>query len=60
MTEDQIAGLLARHRKAVKQDATASCGRRLIVTAWNPAEIPLMKGPPACHTFCQFDVTEGE
>jgi thymidylate synthase len=33
--------------------------RRLIVTAWNPGELHLMKLPP-CHAFFQFYVGEGE
>jgi thymidylate synthase len=55
---DQVARLL-ENIETVKRDPNAGCGRRLILTAWNPAEIEQMKGPPACHTFCQFNVTGG-
>ncbi|MFO0891901.1 MAG: thymidylate synthase [Isosphaeraceae bacterium] len=54
---DQIANLVAGI-EAVKADPTASVGRRLIVSAWNPAEIGEMALPP-CHTLFQFNVTEG-
>jgi len=54
---DQIANLVAGV-EAVRADPTASVGRRLIVTAWNPAEIADMALPP-CHTLFQFSVTQG-
>ncbi len=57
-TVDQIEYLLQGIR-AVVEDPTASVGRRLIVSAWNPAEISKMALPP-CHTLFQFSVTEGK
>ncbi len=57
-TIDQIAYLIDGI-EAVKRDPTASVGRRLIVSAWNPADIPRMALPP-CHTMFQFSVTEGQ
>ena len=46
---DQIKDVIERIKKN-PQD------RRLIVTAWNPAQIEEMALPP-CHAFFQFDVT---
>jgi thymidylate synthase len=56
-TIDQIAYLLDGI-EAVKKDATAGVGRRLILSAWNPADIQKMPLPP-CHTLSQFSLTEG-
>lgn len=54
---DQIRQVLDGIR-AVREDPTASVGRRLIVTAWNPADVPRMALPP-CHTMFQFHVLDG-
>ncbi len=55
---DQVAELL-KGIEQVKNDPTASAARRLILTAWNPADVPKIKGPSACHTFCQFNMNRG-
>jgi thymidylate synthase len=46
-TIDQIAYLLDGIQ-AVKHDPTAGVGRRLVISAWNPADIAKMT-VPACH-----------
>ena len=54
---DQIAAVVDGIRQVIA-DPTASVGRRLVVTAWNPADLPAMKLPP-CHALFQFSVTDG-
>jgi thymidylate synthase len=54
---DQIAAVVEGIRQVIA-DPTASVGRRLVVTAWNPADLPAMKLPP-CHALFQFSVTDG-
>jgi thymidylate synthase len=57
-TVDQIANLV-RDIAAVKDDPWHPAARRLLLTAWNPADMPPPAVPTGCHTFAQFNVTAG-
>jgi thymidylate synthase len=50
---DQINKLLHDIRTVIR-DPQASAARRLILTAWNPAEMHYARGPVGCHTMCHF------
>jgi len=49
---DQLAECIRK----IKEDPT---DRRILLTAWNPADLSEMALPP-CHMFCQFFVANGE
>ncbi|OWK47090.1 thymidylate synthase [Fimbriiglobus ruber] len=57
-TIDQIAKLVNDIR-AVVANPQHHAARRLIVSAWNPADVERLRGPSACHTLAQFNVTAG-
>jgi dihydrofolate reductase/thymidylate synthase len=49
---DQLADCIRK----IKEDPS---DRRILLSAWNPADLNLMALPP-CHMFCQFYVANGE
>jgi thymidylate synthase len=57
-TVDQVANLVEGIRRVVA-DPNAPEARRLILTAWNPGDMPPPHVPTGCHTLVQFNVTKG-
>lgn len=55
---EQIKNVIENIKK-VKEDPSHPSARRLIVTAWNPAQIHKMALPP-CHRDIQFNVFDGK
>ena len=49
---DQLAACV----ETIKKDPNS---RRIVLSAWNPADLDEMALPP-CHMFCQFYVANGE
>lgn len=49
---DQLAEVIRKLR-------TNPDDRRIVLSAWNPSDLPAMALPP-CHMFCQFYVAAGE
>lgn len=46
-------------KQCIEQIRNDPYDRRIILSAWNPSDIPQMVLPP-CHCFCQFYVANGE
>lgn len=55
---DQVAELV-RNLRAVADDPWHPAARRLILSAWNPGDMPDPRVPTGCHTLVQFNVTDG-
>lgn len=52
---DQIRDLEESIR-AVRDDPNHHAGRRMILSSWNPGDMPDPKVPTGCHTLAQFSV----
>lgn len=52
-------GFIDQIKNVIEMIKTTPDSRRLIVSAWNPEDVPTMALPP-CHTMFQFYVNEGK
>ena len=57
--ETKNGGFIDQIQNLIEMIKTTPDSRRLLVSAWNPEDVPSMALPP-CHTMFQFYVNEGK
>ncbi|MBP2100291.1 thymidylate synthase [Enterococcus rivorum] len=57
--ETKNGGFIDQIQNVIEMIKTTPDSRRLLVSAWNPEDVPSMALPP-CHTMFQFYVNEGK
>ncbi|MCA5012830.1 MULTISPECIES: thymidylate synthase [unclassified Enterococcus] len=57
--ETKDGGFIDQLKNVIEMIKTTPDSRRLIVSAWNPEDVPSMALPP-CHTMFQFYVNDGK